>query len=67
MMCPTIASQGGFGYFIHSSHGGFPASYLSLEYFTISIIRQKKAILKVSAYIASIAKFSGYLEEKKLR
>lgn len=43
----------------------FPARPLSLEYFTVFIIRQNKAISKILVDRAFIAKSSGDLEVKK--
>ena len=43
MMSLTAASQGRFGCFIHSSRCCFPAGPLSLEYFTVSIIKTKQS------------------------
>jgi len=65
MISPTPASQGRFGCFIHSHHCCLPANLLSLDYFTVSIRKQNKAVLKVSVDTASIVKSSGDLEGKK--
>lgn len=42
----------------------FPASHLSLEYFSVSAIRYNKAFSKISVDIVSTAKSSGDLEGK---